>query len=353
MAIGALLGGAAKLAARYAPKAATALSRIKRTGGLTGLGAKASAVIAKRRGVIAASGKGTKGLFGTRPPSSLAAAAGQVFKTGSRGSKIAAGRAVNMAKEVSGLSSVQRGLTTFGKPGMWNKAKGLAGIGLGAMGIKWTRDLLTGTEAAAEDPTTFADDPFQAEHGFPDGPMNPGNYEPNRNPLWDAPDILPDFIEDRLEAIDPKLLGYGAAAAGLIAAGTGAWLGKDWLGDQWDRVTGKTPKKPGTKGKGKDKGKGKGKGKPGTSKNPSFKTLGAEWKRLPKAQKNKYEGEFNAYVKVQKEMRTVAKSGSKNRSNPKSPKTTQQKRMQAAAKKWKKYKGRLSYQEFMSKELRK
>jgi len=350
MAIGALLGAGAKLAARYAPKAATALSKIKSTGGLTGLGAKASAAIAKRRGVIAASGgKGTTGLFGTRPPSSLAAAAGQVFKAGSRGSKIAAGRAVNMAKEVTGLSSVQRGLSTFGKPGMWNKAKGLAGIGLGAMGIKWTRDLLTGTEAAAEDPTTFADDPFQADHGFPDGPMNPGNYEPNRNPLWDAPDILPDFIEDRLEAIDPKLLGYGAAAAGLIAAGTGAWLGRDWLGDQYDKITGKTPKKPkkpGTKGKGK-------KGNPGTSKNPSFKTLGAEWKRLSKAQKNKYEGEFNAYVKVQKEMRTVAKSGSKKRSNPKSPKTTQQKRMQAAAKKWKKYKGRLSYQEFMSKELSK
>lgn len=352
MAIGALLGAGAKLAARYAPRAATALSRVKKTGGLTGVGSKFGAAIAKRRGVIAAGQKGTTGLFGTRPPASLAAAAGQIFKTAAKGGKIGAARAVSMAKEVTGIASTQRGLANLAKPGLWSKAKGLAGIGLGALGIKWTKDLLTGTGASAETPTTFADDPFQSDHGFPVDPQNPGDYETNREPLWDAPDILPDFIEDYIEDIDPKLLGAGAAAIGLAAAGTGAWLGRDWLGDQWDAITGKTPKEP--KGRKKPAAKnGKGKGKPGTSKNPTFKTLGKEWKRLPKTQKAKYEGQFNAYVKVQKEMRSTVKGGHKKRSNPKPKKGGQQNRMKTAAKKWKSYKGRDSYQEFMSKALRK
>ena len=346
MTIGALLGAGAKLAARYAPRAAKALTKVKSTGGLTGLGSKVSTAIAKRRGVIAASGKGTTGLFGTRPPASLAAAAGQVFKAGAKGGRIGAARAVGMTKELTGIASTQRGLANLAKPGLWSKTKGLAGIGLGALGIKWTKDLLTGTGASAETTATFADDPFQSEHGFPGDPQNPGDYEGNREPLWDAPDILPDFIEDYIEDIDPKLLGYGAAALGLAAAGTGAYLGRDFLGDQWDKLTGKTPKKPKKPGTKKAKG-------PGKSKNPTFKTLGKEWKRLSKTQKAKYEGEFNAYVKVQKEMRSTVKGGHKKRPNPKPKKGGQQNRMKTAAKKWKSYKGRLSYQEFMSKELRK
>jgi len=99
----------------------------------------------------------------------------------------------------------------------------------------------------------------------------------------------------------------------------------------------------------------------------SFKALAKKWKALSPAQKAKYEGKFSDYIKVHRE-RLIAskprkKTSTKKRKTTKKRTTAkgrrmpakvkaQQGKMKAAAKRWRSYKGNMSYREFMSKELK-
>ena len=297
----------------------------------------------------------------TRSPAAkrvLAAAATKLKSTGVAGavakavgsSKLlkAVGRA---AKSITGISSVQKAIQ-LAKQGKYGRAA-LAGIG-GALGLKFTRDVLTGAVTPAAAATELADDPFQAEEGA--GTEQPSiTGPPPSQPLWDAPDILPDFIEERLETLTPaqaQMLGIGAAGLGALGLGAAALAKKEQILDMLGLGDGTTITEPTTRAKRAKKAK-----KAVTTKGPSFKTLGKEWKKLSKADKALYENKFSDYVKVQKDMRSAAKTPqtrpAKKATGKSKKQSTQQNRMKAAAKKWKRYTGKMSYQEFMSKELKK
>ena len=285
----------------------------------------------------------------------LAAAATKLKSTGAAGavakrvgsSKLlkAVGRA---AKSITGISGVQSAIR-LAKQGKYGRAA-LAGIG-GVLGLKFTRDVLTGAVTPAAGATELADDPFQAEEGA-GTEQPPINGPPPPPPLWDAPDILPDFIEERLETLTPaqaQMLGIGAAGLGALGFGAAALAKKEQILDMLGLGDGTTITEPTPR---KKKAK---KVKP--TKGPSFKTLGKEWKKLSKADKALYENKFSDYVKVQKDMRSAAKTPqtrpAKKATGKSKKQSTQQNRMKAAAKKWKRYTGKMSYQEFMSKELKK
>lgn len=103
----------------------------------------------------------------------------------------------------------------------------------------------------------------------------------------------------------------------------------------------------------------------------SFKALAKKWKKLSPQAKARYEGRFSEYIKVHREKAISSKSKpkykkrtkrttkrtTKKRTGGKRKQTSavkrQQSKMKAAAKKWKSYKGNLSYQAFMSRELKK
>jgi len=101
----------------------------------------------------------------------------------------------------------------------------------------------------------------------------------------------------------------------------------------------------------------------------TFKALAKKWKKLSPQAKARYEGRFSEYVKVHREKAISSKSKPRYKKKRKTTKKTttkrkggkrrqtaavkrQQSKMRAAAKKWKKYNGKLSYQEFMSRELK-
>lgn len=99
----------------------------------------------------------------------------------------------------------------------------------------------------------------------------------------------------------------------------------------------------------------------------SFKALAAKWKKLSPQAKARYEGRFSEYIKVHREKAISSKSKptykkrttkrtTKKRSGGKRKMSgkmkAQQSKMRAAAKKWKSYKGSMSYKDFMSKELK-
>lgn len=261
--------------------------------------------------------------------------------------------ATGAVKSLTGISSLQKAKSLWQAGGALNKAKALGYAGLGALGLKFTRDTVTGAITPAAAASEIADDPFYAQEGggteYPTAEPSPVD----RAPLWDAPDILPDFIEERLEDLTPaqlKTLGYGAAGLGALGIGAaGLYAKREEILDTFGLGDGKTIKES------KERKKGAKRKPSKTSKDPTFKTLSKEWKKLSKSEKEYYEGKFSEYVKVQKDMRTKAgtKTTEKKTGKKTGKKTTQQNRMKAAAKKWKKYSGKLSYQEFMSKELKK
>jgi hypothetical protein len=294
----------------------------------------------------------------TRSPAAqrvLRAAATKLKSTGAAGAiakKVGSSKLLKSvsraAKSITGISSVQKAIQ-LAKQGKYGRAA-LAGIG-GALGLKFTRDVLTGAVTPAAAATEQADDPFQAEEGA--GTEQPSiTGPPSPQPLWDAPDILPDFIEERLETLTPaqaQMLGIGAAGLGTLGLGAVALAKKEQILDMLGLGDGTTITVPTIRAKKAKKAK--------TIKGPSFKTLGKEWKKLSKADKAMYENKFSDYVKVQKDMRSAAKTPQtrpvkKPTGKNKKP-GTQQNRMKAAAKKWKRYTGKMSYQEFMSKELKK
>ena len=306
---------------------------------VTSAAKKAASLYKSSSSRIAATGaKGGVALDAGPAIKALSTAAAKVSKN--KGVSLTAGRAVNMAKELTGAASVQRGISTMAKPGILNKIKGVAGIGAGALGLKWTVDTLTGVASADDSSSSIADDPFQAESGLPSNPMNPDQQPTNRAPAWDAPDILPDFIETRLENTDPRLLAAGGV--GLVGgAAVGAKLLKNYLG----------------------------RGKGSKSKDRSMEALAKEWNGLSAATKRKYENKFSDYVKVKREGIAAKTTSSKKRTPRKTTRKTskrstsgrkrssamkaQQLKMKAAAKEWKSYKGSMSYREFISKKLRK
>ena len=255
------------------------------------------------------------------------------------------------AKAITGVSSVQKAVQ-LAKQGKYGRAA-VAGIG-GALGLKFTRDVLTGAVTPAAAAAEQADDPFQAEEGAgAEWPSMPSARPPQ--PLWDAPDILPDFIEEKLETLTPaqaQMLGLGAAGLGALGLGAGALAKKEEILDMLGLGDGLSAPDTTTRAKKAKKAK-----TTKTIEGPSFKTLGKEWKKLSKADKAMYENKFSDYVKVQKDMRSAAKTPqtrpAKKTTGKSKKQTTQQNRMKAAAKKWKRYNGKMSYQEFMSKELKK
>ena len=265
--------------------------------------------------------------------------------------------ATGAVKSLTGISSLQKAKSLWQAGGALNKAKALGYAGLGALGLKFARDTVTGAVTPAAAASEIADDPFYAQEGggteYPTAEPSPVD----RAPLWDAPDILPDFIEERLEDLTPaqrQVLGYGAAGLGALGIGAGLYSKREEILDTFGLGDGRTIKEP----KGRKKGAKKRPSK--TSKDPTFKVLSKEWKKLSKSNKEYYEGKFSEYVKVQKDMRTKAGSQANVKKSKKKPgkkqskkQTTQQNRMKAAAAKWKRYNGKLSYQEFMSKELKK
>ncbi len=102
----------------------------------------------------------------------------------------------------------------------------------------------------------------------------------------------------------------------------------------------------------------------------TFKALAAKWKKLSPQAKARYEGRFSEYIKVHREKAIASKSKPRPKKRTTKKRTTktkrktggkrrqtaavkkQQSKMRAAAKKWKSYKGNLSYQAFMSRELK-
>lgn len=254
------------------------------------------------------------------------------------------------AKSITGISSLQKAAKLWKAGGLVSKAKALGYGALGAMGLKFTRDVVTGAVKPAAATPDIANDIFQATEGA--GADYPTDAPPPVAvaPPWDAPDILPDFIEERLEDLSPaqlKALGYGGAAAAALGLAGGLYAKREEIMDVFGVGDGTTITAPAERRKAAKKKPSK------TSKDPTFKILSKEWKKLSKGDKEYYEGKFSEYVKVQKDMRTKAgtKTTKKKTGKKTGKKTTQQNRMKAAAKKWKKYTGKLSYQDFMSKEL--
>lgn len=141
------------------------------------------------------------------------------------------------------------------------------------------------------------------------------------------------------------------------------------LGILPSRVSAHRAKKPQAKKPTTKKSKTKKVRKPKGKAEYSFKALAVRWRKLSEGQKRKYEGKFSDYVKVKREGGISAKrntkkskvsgkvrhSGSKVGGSKRSTKglKAQQNKMKAAAKRWKSYKGRMTYREFMTKELRK
>ena len=166
---------------------------------------------------------------------------------------------------------------------------------------------------------------------------------------------------------DPKVQG-ALVAAGVIAAGAEALGIIDIIPG-----VGKAKK---AKAKAKAKKKttvGKRKTAAKRAAGATFKALAKKWKKLSPAAKARYEGMFSEYIKVHREKAISAKSRPKPKKRTTQKRTTkkrttqkrtvgkrkmssgmkkQQAKMRAAAKKWKSYKGRMSYQAFMSKALR-
>ena len=287
-----------------------------------------------------------------------------------KGSQLFRGsRAAKAVADITGAGSLVKGVKAIksGK-GIVQKLKGLAGVIAGGLGLKFTKDLLTGEEVESTSTVARADDPFQAEEGFPDSPVQPAQLTPTTAPIFDLPDILPDFIEQRLEALTPQQLGLLAAGAGAVGlGGAAAFLSRDKLAEVLGEhaflngapvtVNG-VPKKKSSK-------KRKAPGKPAKKIDRSMKGLAKKWKTLSPSSKAKYEGKFSDYVKVKREAIRAKKPSRK--TSPKRKTSTkrkasgsakkQQSKMKTAAAKWRKMsaaaKAKTSYQKFISKELKK
>lgn len=276
------------------------------------------------------------------------------------GSSKIAKAAASAVKSLTGVSALQKAGTLWKSGGLINKAKAVGYGALGTLGLKFTKDTITGAVTPAAAASEMANDPFQAAEGAGAESPTIGPNAVDIAPYWDAPDILPDFIEQRLEDLTPaqlKILGYGAAGLGALGVGAGLYTKREEIMDMMGLGDGSTIATPTERRK-------QAKKKPSKEvKGPTFKTLSKEWKKLPKGEKDMYEGKFSDYVKVQRDMRSAAAPTTTKRAKPKKGKgkakgkskkqTAQQNRMKAAAKKWKKYSGSMSYQEFMSKELNK
>lgn len=161
---------------------------------------------------------------------------------------------------------------------------------------------------------------------------------------------------------DPRVKG-ALVAGGLLAAGAEA-LG---IIDVIPGVGRPKAKKKTTAKRKKTTAKTATARRKATAKKYSFKELAKRWKKLSPAQKAKYEGMFSEYIKVHREKGIAAKTTKRRRKTSpvkrrKTTKTTkrrmpkkvkaQQGKMKAAAKKWRSYKGPMSYREFMSRELK-
>lgn len=329
MALPILAAGAAKLGASWLAK--------------RGVTAAAKKVLTKAAPTVLASLKTS----GTAAKLAKATGSSKILKS-----------AAAAAKSITGISSLQKAAKLWKAGGLVSKAKAVGYGALGALGLKFTRDTVTGAIKPAAATPDIANDIFQATEGA--GADYPTDAPPPvaAAPPWDAPDILPDFIEERLEDLSPaqlKALGYGAVGVGALGIGAGLYAKREEIMDALGLGDGSTVAAPSPRAKRKNGAKKKPSKK---SKDPTFKTLSKEWKKLSKSEKEYYEGKFSEYVKVQKDMRTKAgtkttKTKKKAGKKQSQKQTTQQNRMKAAAAKWKRYSGKLSYQEFMSKELKK
>ena len=329
---------AARAVKGVAPKAIQALRKTSAGSKIIGkLSATSSGKIVAR----SAGSTGGKALAAAKS----ALGAGGSASVGKVGARMTSGIAkmpkpMRWAADLTGAKTLAGGMARFGtKTTALGKVKTAAMLGGGGLMLKSTYGWFA---PGGDEPVTT---PGDIETTQLSGAFNPDADEGGAGTLPNP--VTGKGYGEYLK--NPVVLGALAA----VGIGVGAYALKKTIAKKViGTVVGKIRGKKKTTAKGKKTSRAK------SNKKYTFAALAKQWKKLSKAGKAKYEGQFSAFIKVKREAGITAKKTTTKRKKTTSKKASgtmkkQQNRMRTAAKKWKSYKGNMSYQSFMSKELKK